>query len=126
MVIEEAEGGTHTVDGHADERRVEAVFSRKSSKLERGFRTKVAGKTREVGYDCVRHALWDQDQCDCRGMSMGKSMWGRMRTGNAGDEITSQPSRVWGTGVRCRGRSVGERALLYRVIHPSIGNRLLM
>lgn len=83
------EAGTHTVDGYTDEGRVEAIFGRKSGKLERGFRTKGVGRTEGMGYNCVRHALWDQDQCDCGSIRMGKRMWGRMCTCNAGNEITS-------------------------------------
>lgn len=50
----------------------------------------------KTGYNRVRHALWDQDQCHC-----GENEWrvngevkDGMRTGNTGDEVTSQPGKV--------------------------------
>ena len=41
--------GTNAVDGDTNEGRVEAIFCRKSSKLEGRFRMKEAKKTREDG-----------------------------------------------------------------------------
>ena len=52
-----------------------------------------------MGYNRIRHALWDQDQCDCGGGGgyewrvNGGTKEG-MHTGNTGDEITSEPGKV--------------------------------
>lgn len=90
------EARTDTVEGDADEGGVETVLSGESSKLEQGFRKKGRKRAREEDYNCVRHALWNQDQPDC-----GNYKWGVNRykdrginTGNAGDEITSKPSNI--------------------------------
>jgi hypothetical protein len=121
------EARTDAVDGDADEGGVETVLSRKSSKLEQEFRKKGRKRTREVDYDRVRHALWNQDQCDC-----GCDEWvidrykdGGINTGNAGDEITSEPSKIWDDEMSGAWKVTERGAGLYRVIQVRMGKRLL-
>ena len=49
----------------------------------------------------------------------------RTHTGNAGNQITSEPTKVWGLSVRQLEGLVRERGVLYRGSHPNIGKRLL-
>ena len=73
----------------------------------------------------VRHALWNQDQCDCGRISGGWTDATKRRASNAGDKIASQPTEVWGTSVRRCWESARGGAILYLVIHPNMGNKLL-
>lgn len=80
------EGGAHAVDGHTDEGRIEAIFSRKGGELEGGIR--INDKVdEEEGYNCVRHALWNQDQRDCENISGRRTDMERVHTSNAGDKV---------------------------------------